>query len=164
MALVKCKDCGGLVSSKAKACPSCGAEAPRKSSFLSRFFAGLVALFVILNGLAWIFNDDRPKTEEEQAAEERKKSAEDLHVKGFMAIQGAKSAVLAKLKDPESAEFGDVGYREPGIVCGFVNAKNSFGGYTGQRAFIADSGEGYLYLQDDTPGFKEIWNTRCPVK
>jgi hypothetical protein len=30
----------------------------------------------------------------------------------------------------------------PGAVCGFVNAKNSFGGYTGRRPF------GYIVAQD----------------
>lgn len=29
MALIKCKECGGEVSTKAKACPKCGAKVPR---------------------------------------------------------------------------------------------------------------------------------------
>jgi hypothetical protein len=43
------------------------------------------------------------------------------------------------LKDPESARFGDIRAvkRQGGkiTVCGFVNAKNSFGGYTGMKPF-----------------------------
>lgn len=47
--------------------------------------------------------------------------------------------VRAVLKDPESARFGPavVGKRADGLllVCGYVNAKNSFGGYTRDRPF-----------------------------
>lgn len=56
----------------------------------------------------------------------------------------AKAAILAKLKDPDSARFSDVGRRitpnargEPTeVVCGRVNSRNSFGGYTGPSAFV----------------------------
>lgn len=51
--------------------------------------------------------------------------------------------VAAHLKDPESARFGPMrvqsrtwnGHDEL-VVCGWVNAKNSFGGYTGQTPYI----------------------------
>jgi hypothetical protein len=55
-------------------------------------------------------------------------------------IAMAKRAVVRDLKDPASAQFGEV-YRGPGapgyaVVCGGVNAKNSYGGYTGMTAFV----------------------------
>ena len=37
MALVKCKECGEDVSTKAKTCPKCGAKAPRKTSKFTWF-------------------------------------------------------------------------------------------------------------------------------
>ncbi|MBC2858764.1 hypothetical protein [Stappia sp. 28M-7] len=44
------------------------------------------------------------------------------------------------LKDPESARFGTIvaGANADGVVtaCGWVNAKNSFGGYTGEKPFL----------------------------
>ncbi len=44
------------------------------------------------------------------------------------------------LKDPNSAILGQIeaGPEESGTIyiCGFVNAKNSFGGYTGDKPFI----------------------------
>ncbi|MDP2109280.1 MAG: hypothetical protein Q8J94_00425 [Thiobacillus sp.] len=43
----------------------------------------------------------------------------------------AKKAVLADLKDPSSAKFGDFRLLEDGAACFEVNARNSFGGYTG---------------------------------
>lgn len=48
-------------------------------------------------------------------------------------------AVTAVLKDPESARFGamNAGVTKQGaiLVCGYVNAKNSFGGYTGDSPY-----------------------------
>jgi hypothetical protein len=43
MALVKCKECGEEVSTKAKTCPKCGAKAPRKTSL----FTWLVLFFIV---------------------------------------------------------------------------------------------------------------------
>lgn len=53
----------------------------------------------------------------------------------------AKAAVSRVLKDPASAQFEGL-FTHPGAVCGFVNARNSFGGYTGRRPF------GYIIAQD----------------
>jgi hypothetical protein len=51
-----------------------------------------------------------------------------------------KASVIERLKDPESARFGKyvAGSSKSGdiTVCGFVNAKNSFGGYTGDRPYF----------------------------
>lgn len=46
MALVKCKECGSEVSTKAKVCPKCGAKAPKKTSLLSWLVAGLMAVLM----------------------------------------------------------------------------------------------------------------------
>jgi hypothetical protein len=62
------------------------------------------------------------------------------------------TAVTATLKDPNSAMFGamQAGLRPDGIilVCGYVNAKNSFGGYTGNKLF-----EGLLYIRPQGNAF-----------
>lgn len=49
----------------------------------------------------------------------------------------ARAAVLAQLKDPYSAKVEGM-YLKTGsdmVVCGTVNAKNEYGGYTGKKAF-----------------------------
>jgi len=63
------------------------------------------------------------------------------------AIKVGEDGVLNALKDPDSAKFKDV-YVMPQIgkdagtedsdytVCGHVNSKNSFGGYTGYTRFV----------------------------
>lgn len=47
MALLKCPDCSGPVSSDAKACPKCGAKPPRRTSLFTKIVGGLFALFVV---------------------------------------------------------------------------------------------------------------------
>ncbi|HNN66546.1 MAG TPA: hypothetical protein PKM19_10025 [Pseudomonadales bacterium] len=51
----------------------------------------------------------------------------------------AKAAVINQLKDPESARFGEIwamdGTNGRRHICGYVNAKNGYGGYTGMKVF-----------------------------
>jgi hypothetical protein len=81
---------------------------------------------------------------------------------GTKTIVAAKRAVTNSLKDPESAEFKNVyanytdGY---GVVaCGYVNAKNSFGGYTGYKAFVSSGQSVIMEGQDD---IKSAWAAAC---
>ena len=54
----------------------------------------------------------------------------------------AKEAIKYQMKDPESAEFREVRvYPEKNLVCGEVNAKNSFGAYGGFEPFSYDDGQ-----------------------
>lgn len=47
------------------------------------------------------------------------------------------STVRKAMNDPESARFSSVTYsRESGATCGYVNAKNNFGAYTGNKSFV----------------------------
>ncbi len=55
MALIKCKECGGEVSTKAKACPKCGAKVPRTKWWLWVPLGGF-AVFV-LGGMMLSAND-----------------------------------------------------------------------------------------------------------
>ncbi|HWV51561.1 hypothetical protein [Pseudorhodoplanes sp.] len=67
------------------------------------------------------------------------------NLKPVEAMGEARDRVTSALKDPESARFTEVTYKpaqpnargEPtDVVCGMVNAKNSFGGYTGAKPFV----------------------------
>lgn len=44
---MKCKECGSQVASGAKACPSCGAKPPAKTSALTWILAGIFAIAII---------------------------------------------------------------------------------------------------------------------
>ena len=53
-------------------------------------------------------------------------------------IAKAEAKVEDLLKDPDSAKFTRVKVKGV-VVCGYVNAKNSFGGYTGAKAFMTNA-------------------------
>lgn len=61
-------------------------------------------------------------------------------------VAQVKQAVTRQLKDPESARFGPiVGGKDAtgrSYACGVVNAKNSFGGYTGDKPFVVKVEDG----------------------
>lgn len=72
----------------------------------------------------------------------------------------SKVSVKKLLKDPSSAQWGDIVYsNKTGAVCGFVNAKNSFGGYTGMKEFVYFAG--MASINDDGQGFEDMWNALC---
>lgn len=44
--------------------------------------------------------------------------------------------VKDRLKDPDSARFRDIKKMSDGGICGWVNAKNEYGGYSGYQVFF----------------------------
>lgn len=50
MAIVKCKECGGKVSTKAKSCPNCGAKPPKKTSLFTWLVLFVFVFFIYISG------------------------------------------------------------------------------------------------------------------
>lgn len=65
---------------------------------------------------------------------------------GCSGKSGAEAAVRERLKDPESARFGDFYYNaETKRGCLTVNARNTMGGYVGdQQAHVERTAEGWV--------------------
>src|SRR5665213_3288498 len=95
-------------------------------------------------------------------------------------IQVAEQAVANKLSDPESARFNGVFVHRSqtsaasSTVCGFVNAKNQYGGYAGRKPFrvlmvdsiVVDVGfrresDNPDYSQAFARVFANFWNQDC---
>jgi hypothetical protein len=85
-----------------------------------------------------------------------------------MTVGEAEDQVRAILRDPTSAEFTNVIRHPPmngkgAVVCGYVNAKNGFGGMTGPVRFLAGS----TTLIDNDPSetgqqvFEGVWGGLC---
>lgn len=75
----------------------------------------------------------------------------------------AQMAVEANLRDPGSAEFRNVVVvrgDSSTAVCGEVNAKNGFGGYTGYTSFVAIGRLVQIQTRRDD-GFTTLWNAAC---
>lgn len=70
--------------------------------------------------------------------------------------------IKAKLKDPSSAEFRNQFIGKKGIPCGEVNAKNSFGAFTGFRRYMVASEELAVTEADMAPGHFDVsWSQAC---
>jgi hypothetical protein len=85
-------------------------------------------------------------------------------------ISRAQRGVRGMLRDPDSARFRNVRLSQKiadipdPVVCGEVNAKNGFGGYTGYGRFFSVGTKGFSVLEfGETPreGFIKLWNARC---
>jgi len=156
MALAQCKECGEQVSTGAKTCPKCGLKNP--TGRMSKIVIGIVLLFTV----GAIANVTRSP---QQQQEDDFETARTRWISGNEAASEA--AVRRKLKDPESAVFRRMGVMAPekfdpkalGTVCGEVNAKNSFGGYTGFSNFV--SVDGLTFMDDGSKAFNRIWDARC---
>lgn len=90
---------------------------------------------------------DTPVTAAERAAAEQKRQAQaamavarrqiwQRPLPQTYAIQ-IDQALRRMLKDPDSRKIEYVGHPYGSAICGTVNAKNSFGGYTGKQVFLA---------------------------
>jgi hypothetical protein len=102
-----------------------------KSKDVVKWVVVFVVIAALLNFLNFLGRSPTPA----QVAEENAKS----HAIGLM--RGLK----ASLKDPESAKFGRITIDAKGaLLCGEVNAKNSFGGYTGMDTFAYADAAGYV--------------------
>lgn len=80
-------------------------------------------------------------------------------------IEKGKDAVKMRLKDPDSAAFKKVyfsrGKRGIPMVCGQVNAKNGFGGFSGFEYFISGTTENLTFLESEVKDFSKAWKELC---
>lgn len=78
-------------------------------------------------------------------------------------IYELKKAASSYMKDPESAQFRNI-FMYKDRLCGEINAKNSFGAYTGFTRFIAMQ-SGLTYFENDktyaSSSFEKSWNLFC---
>ncbi len=66
----------------------------------------------------------------------------------FSARDQAIAEMREKLKDPDSAKFGKFSIAGSNFACLTINAKNGYGGYSGdQQAVLAKSGERWVYAR-----------------
>ncbi len=90
----------------------------------------------------------------------------DTTQQDFIWIERGKDVVREKLKDPSSAVFRDTNVRRQTgapVVCGEVNAANSYGGKGGfQRFVFMGSKLGVLLEEELSPtDFASLWDRTC---
>jgi hypothetical protein len=82
----------------------------------------------------------------------------DMEYESIIKISRAESSVKQILKDPSSAEFSNSRLGSKGAVCGHVNAKNSFGAYTGKQRYVYN---GLSMIDNGEPDFESVWAKFC---
>lgn len=156
MAMSKCKECGAEISTKAKACPKCGASNEGPSSL--KVVIVMVSVFFVVGVIADGCSN-RSGRLSSKAAQEKDRE--------FSWVEKGKGAISARLKDPASAEFRNTFYSKSGNVhmtCGEVNSKNSFGGYAGFQRFISAGDASTSFLESDVKDFDVLWQKMCAPK
>lgn len=94
-------------------------------------------------------------------------TASEYEAKKVAWIEKGKEAIASRLKDPNSVKFQGVYFSHPAgfppLVCGQVNAKNSFGGYSGFQRFISASTSELSFLESDMEKreFEKTWAKLC---
>jgi|LGVE01.1.fsa_nt_gb hypothetical protein len=73
----------------------------------------------------------------------------------------AKNSLRDRLKDAESAKFKELDMFNGRIICGKVNAKNSYGGYSGYQMFIGNGTIGFLESDMKYSEWVKVWNQTC---
>ena len=109
--------------------------------------------------IALVFLGISSKPDVEEAAIEQTASAQAIDVEQIKLAGMA--YVTDQLRDPDSARFRNVEYREP-FLCGEVNGKNGFGGYSGFERFITASKEATFIESSLGPGEMDAaWQKYC---
>ncbi|OGB00436.1 MAG: hypothetical protein A3E25_05465 [Burkholderiales bacterium RIFCSPHIGHO2_12_FULL_69_20] len=146
MSLIACKECGAKISTKAPACPSCGAKRPRETSRAAKLAALLLAVFGAL--LIYTKATEPPATPQQIAAK-----ASDAK-RGALAYDLA-ATIKARVRDPDSLKVTWIGVNSSATTaCASYRARNGFGGMNSERAVIVDRKP-----LEPTEG---NWNTYCP--
>jgi len=82
----------------------------------------------------------------------------------FIWIRNNQRLIAKRLKDPGSAKFGNdfVSYKSGApVVCGTVNAKNSFGAYSGATRYIGAGETIGTYMEGEAKDFDDLWRKVC---
>jgi hypothetical protein len=167
MALIKCKECGNDVSSKALTCPKCGIRIARKPMGCGTAIGILAIIFIaipaflsgVMSGSARtsIPTAQKPAETPEDTAKRKKDDA---------AIQRATAGAITlkkSMRDPDSFKLESALVIEgTGAVCYEYRAKNGFGGTNVGQAVLASDGKNFRSSTMD--GFSRLWNKECAGK
>lgn len=102
----------------------------------------------------------------ESPEQQRKKAMAKLQKAQRDLLEKLRHSARSSLKDPESAKFSEERLyngedRDVVSLCGYVNSRNSYGGYSGKQAFIVTT-SGLVMFQEEQPrSFGYVWDVWC---
>jgi hypothetical protein len=107
---------------------------------------------------------ERKQEAQRAAIEAKQKALEDRELNVNVM---SREAVRARLRDPDSAVFGDVVVvtkNNVTVACGSVNSRNGFGGMGGFESFVSNGTVAGTFFRSDVRDFHNIWNKLCVKK
>lgn len=156
MAIMKCHECGGEISTEAKTCPKCGVKVKKPAGLTAWLLGGIVVVGIIAASIsdqeqtAAIAAAEAAKTPEQRAAEKTKKEAED---KQFYAAAGLSKTIKDAARDPDSLVIEKVRINDDTtVVCAQYRARNGFGGMNREVVVIT---------QNKTSQTNAAWDKHC---
>lgn len=128
--------------------------------FLAVSLAANVGFIFWVNSQTPIFGDAYAERKQyENLKSDLKKQDADQEKARVIGTYDAKEAVKGLLKDSSSADFSGEMIGKGGAVCGYVNAKNSFGAYAGNSRYISTNGQSAI--DDGSQSFNDSWKNLC---
>ena len=155
MALIKCKECGEQISTKAEACPKCGAKQVKRHSALS--WIGLVGFAGFIVYACGIGQPSTPTVSE--PAKPVVETPKDI------AIGNAQMAAIqlkASMKDPSSFKVLQALMMDDLTTCIEYTAKNSFGALTRGDAVLPSCKK--LFVTSGDAAFNALDKKLCANK
>lgn len=160
MALVKCKECGGQVSTEAKACPSCGAKPPKRTSTFTWIIAAIFAV-VIFQSISKSGDGSNQPTSQTASHSASSTSITQPPADPQKELRFQKTVIAAAtlkkaMRDPDSLVWESIYTNDDAsVICLEYRAKNGFGGMNREFAAIA---KGKFSKE------ASVWNKQCANK
>jgi uncharacterized OB-fold protein len=151
MAMTKCGECGAAISTRAVACPECGAKPKKKTGVLTWLVAGILGLSVIMAAVD--LNRAGEKKAEQAAAAAAVEAAKSPEQKAseaaakvqaeaeFQRVVGVLRALKATQKDPDSFEVEGAVLMPSGAVCVTHRGRNSFNAKVVDQTVVSSAGK-----------------------
>jgi len=167
MSLIKCEECKSKVSTKAATCPTCGVPVVitnkktgnKQKTGIGGIVLGVAGGIFLICVYSSLLQNEVGSDPYEVGSDPYKDNSKQIAW-----IEISKDAVRNKLKDGKSAQFKDVKFNKVSmangnmpIVTGYVNSKNSFGGYGGYQRFVSAGQEDLTFLEEQVEDFEIVW-------
>lgn len=121
----------------------------------------------IVEGMGLDWKSQYAKTKTPTTTEVTQQNEEN---KAGLLLYFAQEQIKQSVKDPSSVQFRGEQLHEKtkygAVACGQVNAKNSFGAYTGYKGFVVTEKDMIIYIEDgvNAKTFASKWNELCVSK